>query len=72
MAKGAALVISSVQRVCVGALLQSSALQAMPLQAANGKECWLVPHHCWPLISTEFVSDLGAYITLATEHLSLL
>lgn len=71
MAKGPALVISSVQQVCVGVLLENSALQAMPLEPANGKQCWLVPHHCCPLISTECVSDLGAYITLTTEHLSL-
>lgn len=71
MAKGPALVISSVQQVCVGVLLENSALQATPLEPANGKQGWLVPHHCRPLISTEFVSALGAYITLATEHLSL-
>lgn len=46
MARGPALVISSVQQVCVGVLLENSALQAMPLEAANGKQRWLVPHHC--------------------------
>lgn len=36
MAQGPALVISSMQKVCVGVLLENSALQAMPLEPAPG------------------------------------